>query len=194
MKTFVWIATLLLIVMLPELQLIAQESNTGDQEKKKLSKAEKKEMKEEQEKVDWEQAKKLVESKRFVFQSTDLFTSNGTVPLDAKTNFFYVIDDDAVLQFSFAGLQSVPTSNGLGGITSEAMVTKYEVSANNYKKPIKVAITVKPKAGQGTGIHQLSLVVYGGGYAELLLINNGARIKGSIISPEDSRIFEGSTR
>ena len=172
-------------------QSYGQELTTKDA--KKLDKSEKKKMKEEAEKAEWEKAKTLVESKRVVFQATDLFTSNGTLPLDQKTNFFYVIDNDAVLQFSFIGLQSVPSPNGLGGITSEATVTKYKVTANNFKKPVRVEITVKPKAGQGTGIHQLSLTIFGDGYAELLLVNNGARLKGSIISPEDSRIFQGSS-
>ncbi len=191
MKKITLIFSLLLAMSFVTCQSYGQELTTKDA--KKLDKSEKKKMKEEAEKAEWEKAKTLVESKRVVFQATDLFTSNGTLPLDQKTNFFYVIDNDAVLQFSFIGLQSVPSPNGLGGITSEATVTKYKVTANNFKKPVRVEITVKPKAGQGTGIHQLSLTIFGDGYAELLLVNNGARLKGSIISPEDSRIFQGSS-
>jgi len=191
MKKITLIFSLLLAMSFVTCQSYGQELTTKDA--KKLDKSEKKKMKEEAEKAEWEKAKTLVESKRVVFQATDLFTSNGTLPLDQKTNFFYVIDNDAVLQFSFIGLQSVPSPNGLGGITSEATVTKYKVTANNFKKPVRVEITMKPKAGQGTGIHQLSLTIFGDGYAELLLVNNGARLKGSIIAPEDSRIFQGSS-
>ncbi|HHL57576.1 MAG TPA: DUF4251 domain-containing protein [Bacteroidetes bacterium] len=194
MKKTTWSVLIILIMVFTASHVWAQESVKSSADKKKLTKSEKKKLKEEAEKADWEKYNQLIESRQFVFQATDIYTSSGTAPLDQKTNFFYVIGDDAVIQLTFMGLQSVPTSNGLGGITSEGKVTKFNLKADNFKKPIRVTITVKPLAGQGGGIHQLNLTIFGDGYAELLLSRNNTRLKGIVIPADEAKIHQGSTR
>ena len=194
MKKIIYVFSLLLVVVLSFNQMYAQETDANTKDLKKLEKSEKKKIREEAERNEWEKARVLAESKRFVFQASEMFTSEGTIPLDQKTNFFYVIDNEAVIQFTFMGLQSVPNPNGLGGITTEGEVTKYEIKADNYKKPVRINLSMKPEAGQGRGIYQLSVTIFGDDYAELLLTNNGVRLKGIIIQPEDSRIFQGTAR
>ena len=79
----------------------------------------------------------MAETKRFVFTASELFTSEGSAPLNARINFFYVSGDEATLQFAFEGLQFIPNPNGLGGITSKGKVTKYTFKADNPKKPVQ---------------------------------------------------------
>ena len=170
----------------------SQEPQLSEKDKKKLEKEEKKKQKEAVELAEWNEAKTMAESKRFVFTANEMYTADGSISLDSRTNFFYVIGDDATLQFTFIGLQGIPNPNGLGGITSKGRVTKYSYKADNYKKPVTIEVTVNPLAGQGRGIHQMVVTIFGEGYAELLMPGNGARLKGRIVKPEDSKIYEGT--
>jgi hypothetical protein len=170
----------------------AQDVPQIEKTKKNLTKEEKKQQKEAADLADFNDAKAMAEAKRFVFKGSELFTSEGSAPLTGRTNFFYVIGDEATLQFAFEALQSIPNPNGLGGITSKGKVISYIYKADNPKKPVQIEITVQPLAGQGRGVHQLLLTIYGEGYAELLLQGTGTRVKGSVDKPENSKIFEGT--
>jgi len=170
----------------------SQETQLSEKDKKKLEKEEKKKQKEAAELAEWNEAKAMAESKRFVFTANEMYTADGSISLDSRTNFFYVIGDDATLQFTFVGLQGIPNPNGLGGITSKGKVTKYNYKADNFKKPVTIEVTVNPLAGQGRGIHQMVVTIFGDGYAELLMPGNGARLKGRIVKPENSKIYEGT--
>lgn len=171
----------------------AQEQEDS-KSKQKLTKEEKKKQKEAAQLADFDDAKALAESRSLVFQGSEMFTAEGSAPLSARTNFFYVDGDEATLQFVLEGLQYIPNPNGLGGITSKGKVTKYSYKADNPKKPVSIEVTVQPLAGQGIGIHQLVITIYGDEYAELLLQSNGVRVKGSIATLEDSKIYEGTQR
>ncbi|RLD43468.1 MAG: hypothetical protein DRI88_10820, partial [Bacteroidetes bacterium] len=91
MKKTTWSVLIILIMVFTASHVWAQESVKSSADKKKLTKSEKKKLKEEAEKADWEKYNQLIESRQFVFQATDIYTSSGTAPLDQKTNFFYVI-------------------------------------------------------------------------------------------------------
>ena len=172
--------------------LMAQDTQQSVQDKKKLEKEEKKKQKQEADLADFNKVKTMAESQSFVFTAAEMFTAEGSASLNPRTNFFYVIGDEATLQFAFEGLQYIPNPNGLGGVTSKGTVTKYTYKADNPNKPVSIQVTVKPLAGQGQGIHQLVVTIYGDGYAELLMQSSGIRVKGSIERAEDSNIYEGT--
>jgi len=184
--------SLVLSVFISGEQIIAQETELNEKEKKKLEKENKKKQKEASQLADFNKAKEMAETKSFVFTGSEMFTPDGSAPLNARLNFFYLEGDEATLQFAFEGLQFIPNPNGLGGITSKGKVTKYTFKADNPKKPVSIQVTVQPMAGQGSGIHQVVLTIYGDGYAELLLQSSNVRVKGSIVKPEDSKIYEGT--
>ena len=165
--------------------IIAQETTD-----KKQQKAEKKKLREEQELADWNESKQMATDRRFVFKANQLITKDGTVSLDPKINFFYVIDDYSVIQFGFDGV--FIGGNGVGGITSDGTVESYKVIAENPKKPVQVELIVKPKAGQGFGIGTLVVKFYGDGYGEIQLNSNGYRLKGQIFKPEAANIHMGN--
>jgi hypothetical protein len=172
----------------------AQDLQQKEKAEKNFKKEEKKQQKQAAQLADFNEAKAMAEAKRFVFKGSELFTSEGSAPLTGRTNFFYVIGDEATLQFAFEALQSIPNPNGLGGITSQGKVVNYNYKADNPKKPVQIEVTVQPLAGQGSGVHQLVLTIYGEGYAELLLQGSGTRVKGSVVKPENSKIYEGTQR
>ena len=167
--------------------VFAQKS---EKEQKQQAKEAKKKQKAEKAAAEWNDSKQMAEKKQFVFKANQLFTKDGTFSLDPKINFFYVIDDYAVIQFGFDGV--FIGGNGLGGITSEGTVATYKVIADNQKKPVQVELSVKPKAGQGIGIGNFAVKFYGDGYGEVLLYTNGYRLKGKIEKPENANIYQGN--
>lgn len=162
----------------------------SDKEKKQQQKEAKKKLKKEQALAEWNASKQMAEDRQFVFKANQLFTKDGTYPLDPKINFFYVIDDYAVIQFAFDGV--FIGGNGLGGITSEGTVQTYKIIAEKQNKPIQVEVSVKPKAGQGIGIGNMAVQFFGDGYGEVILYTNGLRLKGKIEKPENANIHQGN--
>ncbi len=181
-------------LMLMFIGSVSAQEQQESKDKKSLTKEEKKQQKEADQLADFKKAKSLAEARSFVFQGSEMFTAEGSAPLSARTNFFYIEGDEATLQFTLEGWQYIPNPNGLGGITSKGKITKYSYTADNPKKPVSIQVTVQPLAGQGSGIHQIVVTIYGDGYAELLLQSSGVRVKGSIVTPEDSKIYEGTQR
>lgn len=168
--------------------LFAQESKS--ESSKKQEKANKKKQKEEKQLAEWEKYKQMANDQEFVFRASQLFLKDGSASLDPRINFFYVVDEYAVIQFAFDGL--VIGGNGVGGITVEGKVEAYKVMAENPKKPVQVNLTVIPRVGQGVGVYDLVIKFYGDDYGELLINSNGYRLNGQIESVEDANIYEGN--
>ncbi len=167
----------------------AQETGTDT---KKQEKSDRKKQKEAEELADWESSRAMAEARQFVFTATQLTTNDGTADLDPKINFFYVMDDEAVIQFGLDGV--FIGGNGLGGVTSVGNVDKYIVKGDNPKKPVQVEVTVRPKAGQGTGIHNLVVKFFGEGFGEVYINASGYRLRGQITTPDKAIIHEGNRR
>ena len=125
-----------------------------------------------------------------MFSSNQAFSNDGSFGLDPKTNFLYVIDDEAVVQFALDGV--IVRGNGVGGITIQGTVMDYKIFADKYKKPVRVDLTIRPKAGQGVGVGLISVTFYADGFAEINMNTQGFRLKGDIVTPEKSNIYQGS--
>ena len=167
--------------------IIGQESNA---DKKKQEKADRKKQKEEKNLSDWNESLSMASDKQFVFNASHLYTSDGSVGLNPKINFFYVLHDYAVIQFGFEGV--FIGGNGVGGITVEGNIVSYKISGDNPKKPVHVELTMRPKVGQGMGVYNIAVKFYGDGYGELLLNSSGLRLQGQITTPDKAYIHEGN--
>ncbi|MEJ2593782.1 MAG: hypothetical protein P8100_01305 [bacterium] len=190
MKTFsklIFLSAILLISGLVTLQ--AQETGTDT---KKKEKSDRKKQKEAEELADWESSRSMAEGRQFVFSATQLITNDGTADLDPKINFFYVMDDEAVIQFGLDGV--FIGGNGVGGVTSVGTIDKYIIKGENPKKPVQVELTVRPNPGQGAGIHNLVVKFFGEGFGEVFLNASGYRLKGQITTPDKAVIYEGNRR
>jgi hypothetical protein len=196
MKKTTWIIGLLLMVFLSGNYLVAQEVTTGNNQQKKLTRAEKKKLKEEAEKANWEKIVEMVKAKQFVFMASYFYTPNGNTMVNPSTNFFSVDRDNAVVQISFMNLEGVPTRNDIGGITAKCSVDKYtyDYDADDHNKPITIRVSARPLAGQGTGIYQLDLTIYSDGSGEMQMGRYNLRMNGRLSSPDNARIFQGNTR
>ncbi len=196
MKKIQWIIGLLLMVFLSGNTLVAQEVTTGDNQQKKLTRAEKKKLKEEADKASWANIVQMVKTKQFVFKASYFYTPDGNTMVNPSTNFLSVNNDNAVLQISFMNLEGVPTRNDIGGITARCSVDKYtyDYDEDNYEKPITIRVTARPLAGQGTGVYQLDLTIYNDGSGEMQMGRYNLRMSGHLVSLDKAKIFQGNSR
>jgi len=140
------------------------QSETGDstlssQERKKLTKEEKKEARwakrEEKElrkserkleelqrkQINYTLIKEIVEDSAFVLEGTSLYNRYGrSVPVSPSINFIAISGDSLTLQI---GSDFSIGRNGAGGITLEGRILKYEVDENQRIGSISVNINVK---------------------------------------------------
>ena len=123
-----------LFLMLLGIIVFAQEEEMEQVEKtKKEMRAEKKaDKKAERKAADAEallKSNSLLVSKQWVLEATRVYGKSGrSFNLDPNINFVSIQEKDGVVQLSFSGLVGW---NGIGGITIEGNVTRYEVKEPN---------------------------------------------------------------
>lgn len=160
------------------------------QEKKKMSKEERKAAEKELGIRLFNQAKEAIENKSFVLEADRIVFKYGqSTYVTSTTNFVSVNDDKATVQIAFPGARLGP--NGLGGITVDGTLSKYVIK---YDKKGNLSLSFSV---QGIGISAQVLVRMSDGSniatADISPNFNSNRMtmRGSIIPLEDSNIFKG---
>lgn len=127
----------------------------------KLTKKEKKEKEKIEREAKKQELLKLVNSRQFVLEASQVQDKEGRVlTLTPMINFLMVEGDSETLQF---GLEGRVGWNGLGGITLEGKINGFTVKEGKPGKYFNVTIRV---AGAGMYSHQF-LTVYPDGRAEM---------------------------
>lgn len=171
--------TLLLLLIMAVIGNYAIAQNTKTKQQIKQEKKEK-ELKE------WHKLKKFIEDKDFVFTGSLL---DGKA-VDQKINFIYVNGKNATIQFA-SGFGGGP--NGIGGITLEGEITKFNVKAKKEGKAITVLFTVSPKLGQGArGPITINISAYSFYSAYVGINSYTGAMEGEIKQKANSKIFEGN--
>lgn len=164
----------------------AQENNT----KSKLTRKEKKELQKKQEIQDERMLADIIENRRFVLEATVMYDKYGQqIRVNRMINFVAVDSTSAAFQFGSASSVGV---NGLGGVTIDGNITKYDVkttytgSAPLYKIEIFImsrndVITIQFDI---TSLRNARAVVKN---------SRGDRLvyAGEIVIPEKSRVVKG---
>ena len=161
------------------------------QEAKKLSKSERKEQKqkeaEEQKKIILE----LLRNKTWVIEAhTVLDRYNNSFQLNPSINFVGVKGDEGAIQLGFNGLIGW---NGVGGITIDGKVTKYELNEGKEKQGPTLNIRFQ---GRGLGSANISVSVNASGQATARVSGDfGDRItfSGMFVSLENSTVYKGQS-
>jgi hypothetical protein len=161
------------------------------QEEKKLSKKERKELKK-QEQIEKKQAIiNLLNSKAWVIEANTVFDRyNQSYQLNPTINFVGIKGDEGALQLGFNGLIGW---NGVGGITIDGSVTKYEVKEGKDNSSPTVNLRFQ---GRGIGSATISVTVNTSGQATARVNGDfGDRItfSGIIKSLEDSLVYKGQS-
>lgn len=174
-------------VLFGMITVTAQESQP-----KKLTKQERKALRNRIDSLMYTEAEAAVMDSMFVLEADEVVFKRGyTAHVTSNTNFVAVEGREAVVQVAF----NVPWSgfNGLGGITVEGNVSKYETHKDK-KGNLYVEMGV---SGRGISA-QVTITLWAGGNKASVSIlpnfNSGRlTLNGHIVPEEDSSVFKGTS-
>ena len=131
----------------------------------------------------------ILENREFVLEADYLSNQYGSrVPVTSTLNFIKVDSTAGVIQI---GSNSGMGYNGVGGITADGNITKYDLDINEKRKTFFIQMTVMTSIGT----YDVSMSVGPDGYANATL--SGMRrgrlnYTGSIVPLQATRTFEGT--
>lgn len=161
------------------------------QEHKKLSKKERKEQKRQAQEKQKRYLLDLLQSKAWVIEAHTVFDRyNQSYQLSPSINFVGVKGDEGALQLGFNGLIGW---NGVGGVTIEGKVTRYEIKEG--KKNSTPSVTLRFQ-GRGAGSATIYVNLNTSGQATARVSGDfGDRItfNGYIKSLEESKVYKGQS-
>ncbi len=161
------------------------------QDTEKLSKSEKKELKKKQSEEQKRAIVSLLQSKAWVIEAYTVLDRYGkSFQLNPTLNFVGVKENEGVLQLGFNGLIGW---NGVGGVTIDGDVTKYEVIVGKDNQGPTVNLRFQ---GRGVGSATIIVSVNLSGQASARVSGDfGDRITftGTLVSLEESVVYKGQT-
>jgi len=135
----------------------------------------------------------LLASKQWVLEATRVYSKSGrSFNLDPNINFVSIQEKDGVVQLSFSGLVGW---NGIGGITLEGNVTKYEV-----REPKKEGTGASVKAFMMSAPRSVDIEIRisSGSFADATIRSNTTsgriRFTGQLVHPAESSVYKGQRR
>ena len=187
----------LVIFLLGTITYAQEEAMEQAEKSKKELRAEKKAAKKvERQAADAEALVKsnaLLASKQWVLEATRVYNKSGrSFNLDPNINFVSIQEKDGVVQLSFTGLVGW---NGVGGITLEGNVTRYE-----FKEPRKEGIGASVKAFMMTAPRSvdIDIRISSGNFADATIRSNTTsgriRFTGTLVHPSESSVYKGQRR
>lgn len=161
------------------------------QGEKKLSKKERKELKKQQQIEKKQAIIALLDSKAWVIEAHTVFDRyNQSYQINPSINFVGVKENEGALQLGFNGLIGW---NGVGGITIDGDVTKYEVKEGKSNASPTVNLRFQ---GRGIGSATINITINSSGQATARVNGDfGDRItfSGVIKSLEESNVYKGQS-
>lgn len=159
------------------------------QEKEKLSRKEKKELKKQQQIEQKQAILDLLRGKAWVIEAHTVFDRyNQSYQLNPTINFVGINGEEGALQLGFDGLIGW---NGVGGVTIDGKITKYEIKEGKQKNSPTVNLRFQ---GRGIGSAAINITVNSSGQASAKVSGDfGERItfSGMIKSIENSSVYKG---
>jgi hypothetical protein len=161
--------------------------NLSKEEKKAMRKAQKEaEKRKRSENLELYEA--IAEDKSWVIEAHTVFEKGGrSFPMNPTTNFVSVVEEETTIQLSFNGIAGW---NGVGGITLEGNITKYQVQQT--KNSINITMNAM---GPGLGPVDLFARIGPNGNGRVTISGNwGERItfSGDYVAYENSRVYKGT--
>lgn len=161
------------------------------QDTKKLSKKEQKEIRRKQLEEQKEAILELLKSKQWVIEAHTVYDRySQSYQLNPTINFVGVKDEEGALQLGFNGLIGW---NGVGGVTIDGQVTRYEVKETKGNDAPAVVMRFQ---GRGVGFATINISVNTSGQATARISGDfGERITftGVIKALEESVVYKGQS-
>ncbi|BDD01586.1 DUF4251 domain-containing protein [Persicobacter psychrovividus] len=160
-------------------------------EQRRLAKQQKKIAEAEQEAIQAEITKQMIESGAFVLESHTLYNKYGrTAMVNSNTNFISIAQEEGVMQLAF---QNIPVGiNGIGGVTWEGKVNKYEFKENKHGGYM-VSFSLFGSAGN----FDVTMTVMASGQATARIRGNWSselKYQGDLVPVNKSRVYKGFSR
>ncbi len=160
-------------------------------EKKKPTKEEKKELRKQQQEENFQKIQAILESQQWIVEANMVFDRyNQSYQLNPTINFVGVDKKNGAIQLGFDGLVGW---NGVGGVTLEGSVTKYELKENKKNSAPQVNLRFQ---GRGTGSATIDISVNTSFQATARVNGDfGSRItfQGQLVPLEESRVYKGQS-
>jgi len=161
------------------------------QNEQKLSKKERKALRK-QEQIEKNKAiVALLNSKKWVIEANTVFDRyNQSYQISPTINFVGVNDEQGAIQLGFDGLIGW---NGVGGVTIDGKITKYEIKEGKEKSNPTINIRFQ---GRGMSSASINVTVNSSGQSTARVDGDfGERItfKGTIRSLEESIVYKGQS-
>jgi len=161
------------------------------QENQKLSKKERKELKKQQQIEQKKAILDLLYGKEWVIEAHTVFDRyNQSYQLNPTINFVGVNGEEGAMQLGFNGLIGW---NGVGGVTIDGSVTKYEIKEGKENQSPVANLRFQ---GRGVGSASINITVNTSGQATARVSGDfGDRItfSGIIKSLEESTVYKGQS-
>ena len=171
--------------------LFASTDLAFSQEEKKLSKKERKELRQQQQAEQKQAILYLLNSKEWVIEAHTVFDRyNQSYQLNPTINFVGIKGEEGALQLGFSGLIGW---NGVGGVTIDGKVTKYEVKEGKSNSSPSVNLRFQ---GRGVGSASINVTINTSGQATARVTGDfGERItfSGMIKSLAESTVYKGQS-
>jgi hypothetical protein len=136
----------------------------------------------------FEMTKSMLEQKNFVLEADYLGNKYGDrVPVSSTLNFISVDSTNSVLQI---GRNTGMGYNGVGGVTAEGNITRYQVQTDKKHNSFYVSFSVTTAIGN----YDINMSVGSDGYASAVLtgIGSGQLVyTGYLVPLEDSSVYKG---
>jgi hypothetical protein len=164
----------------------------NEKEIKALEKEKRKAEKREQEEADKKMVDNMLENKRFVLEANYLSGSTGSrVPVNSTLNFIVIDSTKAIIQLANGWGMGY---NGLGGITVNGSITKYNLIKKEGKRGTSYTLTVYIMSS--LGMYDLQFWISQSGNADATISGNTygrLNYSGQLVPIKLSRTFKGSS-
>lgn len=185
-----------LIFCLPtiSLPLFSQydEPVMNEKEIKALEKEKRQAEKKEQEEYDRKLVEYLMENKKFVLEANYLSGNSGSrVMVNSTLNFIVIDSTRAVIQLAYGWGMG---HNGLGGITVDGRVSKYELNKKEGKRGVSYTLSIFITSS--LGMYDIQFWISQSGNADATISGNTygrLNYSGKIVPIQKSRIYKGSS-
>jgi hypothetical protein len=177
-----------LSILLSYLCFAQIEETVDSREQKRLRKEERKEAKRLEQEKAMAITKHLIDTRRFILIADYIGNNTGNrILVNSTINFLKIDTSHCVIQIgSLDGIGY----NGVGGVTAEGRISKFEMTQNKRGDSYNMRLT----ANTIIGTYDIVVFVnaYGNADATITGITSGAlRYYGRIIPIENSRIYQG---
>ncbi|MEN8203624.1 MAG: DUF4251 domain-containing protein [Bacteroidota bacterium] len=186
MKKIITILTAMLIAG----TAFSQEQELSKRERRQLEKELKKEQQAKEAAMKAQVVGLMVEYQRFVLEADQLRNKRGnSVQVSSDLNFVACDSINGVVQI---GQNSYVGLNGVGGITVEGPISKYEYTFNEKNGVYNVSFYIRSTSGT----YDVRMVCYSNGRADATVSSawpGRLNYSGFLVPPAQSRVFKGTS-